>query len=324
MARTWGFWTRGKLDILRSYLDAFTTATKNRALPIYIDLFAGGIENRDRQTDELIDGSAQIALSIEDPQFSVLRFFEVESKAQALESSLRTSHPGRDIKVYGGDCNELVPKALRELSGKAWAPTFAFVDPDGMEAEWRTLVALSEFRRQPRTKVELFILFAAPMFIRLLPVDGSEVRPADKAKINALFGCEDWRHIYEARLADEIKPGEAREQYLNLMRWRIENELGYKWTHPLAVHNVDGVPIYFMIFATDHEAGTRIMSGIYAKAAADFPAMREQARRMRNEARDEERGVMSLFPNDESLQDPPKLHERFYEHEPPTQPWFLR
>ena len=31
MARTWGYWTRGKLDILRLYLDAFTTATKHRA-----------------------------------------------------------------------------------------------------------------------------------------------------------------------------------------------------------------------------------------------------------------------------------------------------
>ena len=324
MGRTWGFWTRGKLDILRSYLDAFTTATKNRATDrIYIDLFAGGIDNRDRQTDELIDGSAQIALSIEDPQFSVLRFFEVESKAQTLQLSLLESYPGRDIKVYGGDCNELVPKALEELKSRAWAPTFAFVDPNGMEAEWRTLVALSDFRRQKKTKVELFILFAAPSFIRVLPVEGGEVRSVDEAKIDALFGCEDWRKIYEARLAGAIEPREARDQYLNLMRWRIENELGYKWTHPIAVHNVNGGPVYVMIFATDHEAGTRIMGGIYAKAAADFPAMREQARRMRNEARDEERGVMSLFPDDESLQDPPKLGERFYEHEPPTRPWFL-
>ena len=55
MARTWGYWTRGKLDILRAYLDAFTTATKFGVTDrIYLDLFAGGLDNRERadgQTD---------------------------------------------------------------------------------------------------------------------------------------------------------------------------------------------------------------------------------------------------------------------------------
>ncbi len=222
MPRTWGFWTVGKLDILRAYLDAFTTATKYGVTDrIYLDLFAGGLDNRDRLTDEPIESSAQVALSTNDPQFSVLRFFEVEGKAQALESSLRKSHPGRDIKVYGGDCNERLPEALHALRGKAWAPTFAFVDPNGMEAEWRTLEALADFRRQERTKVELFVLFAAPQFMRLLPRDGSEVRPEDEQKIDSLFGTDDWQQINGARRAGKIEPGEARGQYLNLMRWRL-------------------------------------------------------------------------------------------------------
>jgi len=62
VARTWGYWTVGKLDILRAYLDAFTTATKLRARDrIYLDLFAGGLDNRERMTDEPIESSAQIA-----------------------------------------------------------------------------------------------------------------------------------------------------------------------------------------------------------------------------------------------------------------------
>ena len=47
--RAWGYWTKGKLDILRRYLDAFTTATKLKASErIYIDAFAGIPGNRDR------------------------------------------------------------------------------------------------------------------------------------------------------------------------------------------------------------------------------------------------------------------------------------
>jgi len=324
MSRTWGCWTRGKLDVLRAYLDAFTTTTKHKTTErIYLDLFAGETENRDRITNEEITGSAQIALSIDDPPFARLRFFEIDGKAEPLESTLVETHPKRDIKVYSGDCNERIKDALNELSELSWAPTFAFVDPDGMETRWSTLVALSNFRRNEKTKVELFILFAAPMFIRVLPVDGSSVRVSDATRLDGLFGSMEWRQIYRARLDGRIEPGEAREQYLNLMRWRLETKLGYLWTHPLEIRNVNGNPIYFMIFATDHAAGTSIMSDIYAKAAAEFPAMREEARRVRLKSRHDELGIMRLFEDDSALLAPIRPGERFYEHEPPTRPWFL-
>lgn len=324
MSRTWGYWTRGKLDVLREYLDAFTTATKYKTTErIYLDLFAGDTDNRDRVTNEEIESSATIALSTDDPPFTKLRFFEVDGKAQLLESALLEAHSDRDIRVYSGDCNVKILEALTELQRLSWAPTFAFVDPNGMETQWSTLVALSDFRRQEKTKVELFLLFAAPMFIRVLPVDGSSVRTSDAAKIDALFGSMDWRHIYLARLDGRFDPAEAREQYLNLMRWRLETELGYLWTHPLEIRNMHGNPIYFMIFATDHSAGTNIMSEVYAKAASEFPAMREEARRSRLKSRNEELGIMSLFEDDSSLLAPIEPGERFYEHEPPTRPWFL-
>src|SRR5205807_2861248 len=57
MARYWGFWTRGKLDLLRRYLDAFTTASKNVHERIYLDLFGGQPANRERVTEADLDGS---------------------------------------------------------------------------------------------------------------------------------------------------------------------------------------------------------------------------------------------------------------------------
>lgn len=323
MARAWGYWTRGKLDVLRRYLDAYTTASKGVSERIYFDAFAGEPDNEERLTGMSIDGSARIALSIDDPPFTRFRFFEQERKAQALEASLRADFPDRDLKVYGGDCNDRIPDALAELSELSWAPTFAFVDPNGHEAQWRSVEALSRFRPSHLTKTELFLLFAAPMFTRLLRVDGTPVRDEDQAAIDALFGTSDWHHIYAARLAGELEPAEARDAYLNLMRWRLEHELGYRWTHPLEVRNERGQIIYHMIFATDHEAGDRIMRSIYAQAAAEFPAMREQARRLRKQQRDSDSGVMQLFDDVDDYYAPPKPGERFYEHEPPTRPWFL-
>ena len=109
-ARAWGYWTRGKLDVLRRYLDAFTTTTKNKADErVYLDAFAGQVENRDRLTGDQIEGSARIALSTSDPPFTRLHFFEVSERAGALDSALRKDFPDREFKVHGGDCNVLPP-----------------------------------------------------------------------------------------------------------------------------------------------------------------------------------------------------------------------
>src|SRR5437879_3203736 len=70
LARYWGFWTRGKLDLLRRYLDAFTTASKSLEERIYLDLFGGQPANRERVTVADLDGSARIALATTNPPFS--------------------------------------------------------------------------------------------------------------------------------------------------------------------------------------------------------------------------------------------------------------
>lgn len=323
MSRAWGFWTRGKLHVLRDYLDAFTTATKHKANErIYLDLFAGETENLDAITNEEIESSAQIALSIDEPPFTRLRFFELEGKAQELERSLVSTYPGRDIKVYAGDSNKKVSCALRDLRHLSWAPTLAFIDPNSLEAKWCTLEKLARFRRG-NYKTELFLLFSPQMFARLLPVRGKRLRSEDETAIDDVFGIDAWREVYNSRLNEALSGHEAYEEYLNLMRWRLETELGYRWTHPLEVKNTRGSSLYFMIFATSNEVGHKIMSHLYNTAAAQFPAMQAEARDRRQRMQEEQSGVTRLF---EMEVDPPMSDsqvEQIYVHEPPTQPWFL-
>ena len=57
----------------------------------------------------------------------------------------------------------------------------------------------------------------------------------------------------------------------------MENVLGYKRVLTFEVRNEQGQPIYFLLFATDHDAGYRIMSYLYQRALVDFPKMREDA-----------------------------------------------
>lgn len=220
-----------------------------------------------------------------------------------------------------GDCNQTIGQALEDLSQLNWAPTFAFVDPNGPDIHWTTLEALSRFKKENLTKAEIWLLLAAGLFTRNLPVDGN-VRPADADKLTKMYGTDQWRLIYETRVDESLTPAVAREEYVNLMRWRLEQVLGYRWTHPLEIFNERGHSIYHMIFATDHPAGNRIMTDLYNKAANEFPAMRRAARQRRRRVVEEAAGIQGLFENEaDDLAAPMASNEKLYTHEPPTVPF---
>ena len=330
MARSWGFWTSYKLELLQRYLDSFTTTTKNRSPTkrVYLDLFGGEPDNVDRDTQIPIDGSARIALDTKDPPFSHLRFFELEPNAAKLRQALSEEFPGRDLIVYPGDSNNTIHQALADLwaDDAGWAPTFAFIDPNGPHYTWNTLQALAAHKGpRAKTKVELWMLFPDPLFARMLPRTG-QVRPVDNAAITAMFGDRQWHAIWKAKLDDEIAPADAREEYVNLMRWRLEDALGYRWTHQLEICNTGGVPLYHMIFATDSKAGHDIMTHLYDQAADEFPAMAKAARSFRARRRLEAQGQYDLFSTLEPPEEPlaptpsPAIRQRLYVHEPPDEP----
>lgn len=330
MARSWGFWTRYKLELLKSYLNAFTTTTKTHSPKrVYLDLFGGEPENVDRDTLDPIDGSARIALNTEDPPFTHLRFFELEPNATKLRSALSEEFAGRDWVVYPGDSNITIHQALADLrsADAGWAPTFAFIDPNGPHYTWKTLEALAAHKGpKAKTKVELWMLFPDPLFARLLPVTG-EVRPVDNAAITGMFGDPQWHAIWKAKLDEEIGPADARTEYVNLMRWRLEQILGYTWTHQLEMRNTRDLPIYHMIFATDSKPGHDIMTHLYDQAASEFPAMAREARSLRGRLKREAQGEFDLFSTIDasSLPEPANQvtsgrRERLYVHEAPDEP----
>jgi three-Cys-motif partner protein len=268
--RSWGYWTEAKLAILHDYLPAFLNASKGKASEfVYLDAFAGEGHGISRLTGQQFSGSARIALDVAVADgFTKLRYFEKEEKAHELEQRLLSEYPGRDIKVYGGDCNQTIATALKELQPVRWAPTFAFVDPDVMELAWQTLRRLADHKRgyrpsgssRPEYKVELWLLFPTQGLIRTLALDERKLRSADEDRATQLYGTDSWRAIYDRRVAGKLSPSEAREEYVNLMRWRLTNDLGYANTHPFELKNTRGGTVYHMVFATDSEAGDRIMT----------------------------------------------------------------
>lgn len=288
--RAWGWTTRVKLEVLEQYLSAFTTACSKKSREIvYIDLFAGVPSNTERDTDQELVGSAELALRAE-PPFTRLRYVEMPHKARALEGKLRDLYPGRDVQVVGGDCNAVIDELLTGLQPWEWAPTFAFIDPDGMEVAWQTIEALAAHKKRSRTKVELWILFPAAGLMRTMALDARKVTEASYRRMDRLFGCSTWEHIYNARRRNEISGTEAREEYVNLMRVLLHG-LGYQHTHAIELRARHGSPNYHMVFASDSDAGEKIMRHLYRQAFDAYPEMRAALAAEREDAS----GVLRLF-----------------------------
>jgi len=188
-----------------------------------------------------------------------------------------------------GDCNEELPRLLAEMPHDLrWFPTFAFLDPFGIELRWNTIRALADHKRERTYKVELFLLFATPAIMRIAGLAPEKAVADADARLTGLFGSEDWQPIVEARRRQLIGGDQAREAFVNIMRWRLAHDLGYQRTHVLEFKNTRGTPLYHMVFASDHAAGDRIMASIYATAA-------NRNQDMAQDARAHKTGVQSSF-----------------------------
>lgn len=218
-----GYWSEAKLDVLRKYLSAFNVASKSAEATVYLDLFAGRLTNTRPDTGATYPGSTAVALEAQ-PPFTKLVFWELEPNASRLRTAIEAAYLGdRRWQVVPGDCNEKLEEGLRFAEEYRWAPAFAFIDPKGLDVAWATLERLSRWRKG-KTKVEMWILLPEPAMERVLGLDGgSSSMPAER--LTTLYGSEDWQPIHERRRAGEYTPEQARAEYVNLLRWRLQHEL---------------------------------------------------------------------------------------------------
>jgi len=254
-----GVWSTQKLAVLRCYLgqnDGFLKATTSAGQRHYIDLFAGPGQNRVRRTGAVVDGSPLIALHAGPPSFTGLHWSERKPSNSASLEAHRLEHLDRNIHLYPGDGNERIDEILRSVPRRY--PVFAFLDPYGAELHWQTLVKLAQHRPAGGRKIELFILFASPALTRLMPRDPAKM--IHQAILDRMMpSATGWRRVYEQRTRGSASASEIREALLEEYVQGLR-ALGYRHVPPpLLIRRPTGHPLYFLIFASDHPVGEKIM-----------------------------------------------------------------
>jgi three-Cys-motif partner protein len=294
--RIWHAWSVWKTEIvLGGYLPLFTRAGKTSRHRLYIDGFAGTARNLEQGTGRQIPGSPRVALGVE-PPFTHLLLFEVPGKAAELESSLRGDFPDRTIRVIGGDCNTTMTTGLQWVrehgsskSGPHLGQAIAYLDPDALELDWRTVETLAKWgmtaaaaEHRRRNRIEQLILFPTGPMRRTLPGPGkAEANEIQKAEVDRLFGNSSWREIYSAQHDGRIRGEDSWLHYVELYRLGLAR-LGYEYSSAIEVRNTSNVVLYHLVFATGHPAGANIMKAIQARARQVLPAMVDAERRRRS------------------------------------------
>lgn len=290
-----GWWTEAKLDVLGKYLIGFNNASKKAGATVYLDLYAGAVTNTRPDTGAPYAGSSAVAMRVL-PPFTRLVSWELERAAARLRRDLSAAFPGDNRYSVFVDCNKGFDEGLRFVKDLQWAPTFAFIDPMGLDFEWRTLERLSRWRKDSKgRKVELWILIPEPAVSRVLGLPG-DLGKVQAGRLSRLYGCDDWIAIHQRRKSGEFSAEVARAEYVNLLRWRLHRTLGYRTTHALRLGNVSDQPMYTMVFATDVEAGGKIMRHVYNHAMVhEIPMLRAHAVGVRSAKREKGKGVARLF-----------------------------
>lgn len=276
-----GDWTEDKLIRLAKYLTAYRTIfTRNeRARHFttwYVDAFAGtgsrsssgasssgqvGLIDevyQDADTSGYRDGSAKIALGLENPFDRYLFIEKSKSRVAELKSAVEKDYPQQFQRCdfRHGDANTV----LKSWGGERnWQKERAvvFLDPYGMQVEWRTIEALGATKA-----IDLWYLFPLGVGVaRLLTHDGN-IDESWQKRLDVLFGTTEWRsRFYKVETTQDLfgdRETIARNATVENIQTFIQERLATcfaKVAKGLVLRNSKSSPLYSLCFAAANARG---------------------------------------------------------------------
>lgn len=279
-----GTWTERKLAVLAGYLQSYTTALKDKptaARPFrkaFIDAFAGtGYRHARREDDELqqarlafpdlaedepqelLDGSAKIALRTEPPFDSYIFIERDPARCEELEK-LKGEFPERapNVRIVQGEANE----EIRKLGDKEWSSHRAvlFFDPYGMQVEWSTIEAVAHTKA-----IDLWLLFPLGIGVNRLLTKSGDIPPSWRLRLDRLLGTNDWYDkFYEVITSPTLFGTEedrvAKASMETIGRYfndRLKSIFPGVAEEPGILRNSVNNPLYLLCFAAANERGAR-------------------------------------------------------------------
>ena len=254
-----GSWTEKKLEILERYLDAYSTALKNKPFKlIYIDAFAGKgyVEIQEEEAENSILGSAAIAANIRDKPFDKLVFIEKNLNRCRELKKLSQAHSNRDIHIANSDANDYLRNLRQDWN---YCRGVLFLDPFATQVQWSTIETIAHFNA-----LDTLILFPTHAVMRMLPKskkpDDISSRWADR--LTTVFGDESWRNLYQPSLQGNLF-GEVEYErapgvggLISIYKDNLKRLFGNRFlTESVPLKTETGSPLFEVLFCVGNPRG---------------------------------------------------------------------
>lgn len=269
-----GDWTKVKIEILVEYASAYLTIMKSRRFfkLMYFDGFAGsGFIIKDNKVDiNVTVGAARRIIEIENPRpFDSYYFVEKDpSNFELLEENTRKAFPKKQIYVICEDCNKKLldlSNFLRDPKNRNWR-TLAYIDPSGMQLEWRSIECL---RGLP---IDVWVLVPTGLGVNRLLKKNGEISESWMEKLQIFLGItkEEIAIFYKRTptLFPEItyteKEKDVIEKSAKLYRSRLGTIFQFV-SKPYALKNSTNSVMYHLFLASNNKTAVTIGNDIVRK-----------------------------------------------------------
>lgn len=270
-----GDWTKIKIEILVEYAKAYLTIMKDRKFfkLMYFDGFAGsGFIIKDKKVNvDITVGAARRIIEITEPRsFDSYYFVEKDPVNFALlEKNTKIEFPEKKIFAVCDDCNKKIidlGNFLRHPENKN-VRTLAYIDPCGMQVEWRSIESL---RALP---IDMWILVPTGLGVNRLLKKNGQISDAWLERLETFLGLsreEIERHFYKKSptLFEDIelvkKEIDAIEKSAALYKSRLKEVFNYV-SKPYELKNSTNSVMYHLFLTSNNETAEKIGNDIVRK-----------------------------------------------------------
>ena len=270
-----GDWTKIKIEILVEYAKAYLSIMKDRSFfkLMYFDGFAGsGFIVKEKKVDvDVTVGAARRIIEIAEPRPFDSQYFVEKDPVNfvLLEKNTKDAFPKKKIYTICEDCN----KKIIDLSNFLRDPknskvrTLAYIDPCGMQVEWRSIESL---RGLP---IDMWILVPTGLGVNRLLKRNGQISDAWLEKLEIFLGLtreEIEKRFYKksATLFEDIthieKEKNAIESSAKLYQSRLKEVFEFV-SKPYELKNSSNSTMYHLFLTSNNKTAEKIGSEIVKK-----------------------------------------------------------
>tara|TARA_R110002020_G_scaffold250965_2_gene464869 strand:+ start:631 stop:1488 length:858 start_codon:yes stop_codon:yes gene_type:complete len=275
-----GDWTEAKIEILVEYAQAYLSIMNKYADQfgwklLYFDGFAGSgfIKKGNDENQKIIIGAAKRILDIEEPRPFDQYYFvekEIENSAELIEKVVK-NYSHKKINVVTTDCNEKIhsmSQFLKTHKGKKYR-VLAYIDPCGMQVNWKSLIALQELN------VDVWILVPTGMGVNRLLKRNGRISDAWLDRLEVFLGMpknEILEYFYSKTIVstlfgDEVVTGKeekAIERSADLYQTRLKKLFKFV-TNPYILKNKSNSTMFHFYMVSNNKTAEKIANEIIEK-----------------------------------------------------------